>query len=62
LFTMGPDDAVEAVKLLKPKKVIPSHYNTWPPIAQEPQKWAERVRVETKAEPIVVQPGQAVTL
>ena len=62
LFTMGPDDALEAVKLLKPKKVVPSHYNTWPPIAQDPQKWAERVRTETQAEPIVVQPGQAITL
>jgi L-ascorbate metabolism protein UlaG (beta-lactamase superfamily) len=62
LFTMGPGDAVEAVKLLKPKKVIPSHYNTWPPIAQDPQKWAERVRAETQAEPIVIQPGGTVQL
>ena len=44
LFTMGPDDALEAVKLLKPKRVVPSHYNTWPPIAQDAQQWAERVR------------------
>jgi L-ascorbate metabolism protein UlaG (beta-lactamase superfamily) len=57
LFTMGPDDALEAVKLLKPKKVVPSHYNTWPPIAQDANKWAERVRAETKSEPIVVSPG-----
>ena len=62
LFTMGPDDALEAVKLLRPKKVIPSHYNTWPPIAQDPQKWAERVRGETSAEAIVVQPGQLLQL
>jgi len=62
LFTMGPDDALEAVKLLNPKKVIPSHYNTWPPIAQDPQQWAARVRTETQAEPIVVQPGGTVKL
>jgi L-ascorbate metabolism protein UlaG (beta-lactamase superfamily) len=62
LFTMGPDDALEAVKLLKPRKVIPSHYNTWPPIAQDANKWAERVRAETKSEPIVVTPGGIVTL
>ena len=49
---MGPDDALEAVKLLKPKKVVPSHYNTWPPIAQDANKWAERVRAETKSEPV----------
>ena len=57
LFTMGPDDALEAVKLLKPKQVVPSHYNTWPPIAQDPNEWAERVRAETKTTPIVVAAG-----
>jgi L-ascorbate metabolism protein UlaG (beta-lactamase superfamily) len=62
LFTMGPDDALQAVKLLRPKKVVPSHYNTWPPIEQDPQMWAERVRAETKAEPIVVKPGQPFTI
>jgi L-ascorbate metabolism protein UlaG (beta-lactamase superfamily) len=62
LFTMGPDDAVEAVKLLKPKRVVCSHYNTWPPIAQDPQKWAEAVKSKTKAEPIVLKPGESLTL
>ena len=62
LFTMGPDDALEAVKLLKPKRVVPSHYNTWPPIAQDPQQWAEKVRSQTKAEPIVLKPGESITL
>jgi len=62
LFTMGPDDALEAVKLLKPRKVIPSHYNTWPPIAQDANQWAQRVRTETKAEPIVLAPGETVSL
>jgi L-ascorbate metabolism protein UlaG (beta-lactamase superfamily) len=62
LFTMGPDDAVEAVKLLKPKRVICSHYNTWPPIAQDPQKWAEKVRSQTKAEPVVLHPGESFTI
>ena len=36
LFTMGPDDALEAVKLLGAKRVVPSHFNTWPPIALRP--------------------------
>ncbi|HEY2894469.1 MAG TPA: metal-dependent hydrolase [Pirellulales bacterium] len=61
-FTMGPDDALEAVKLLSPKRVVPSHYNTWPPIAQDPHPWAARVRAETKAEPIVLEPGGTLTL
>jgi len=61
-FTMGPDDALAAVKLLEPRRVVPSHYNTWPPIAQDAAQWAERVRAETKAEPIVVEPGAKLKL
>lgn len=57
LFTMGPDDSLQAIEWLKPKKVAPAHYNTWPPIAQDTTQWAERVRAKTKAEPIVVEPG-----
>ena len=62
LFTMGPDDALEAVKLLKPRRVAPSHYNTWPPIAQDAAAWAERVRAETAAEPLVVTPGGVIPI
>jgi L-ascorbate metabolism protein UlaG (beta-lactamase superfamily) len=27
-FTMGPDDALRAVKLIEPAQVIPIHYDT----------------------------------
>jgi L-ascorbate metabolism protein UlaG (beta-lactamase superfamily) len=57
-YTMGPDDAVRAVKLVQPKKVLPIHYSTWPVIEQDAFAWAARVRAETKAEPIVLAPGQ----
>jgi L-ascorbate metabolism protein UlaG (beta-lactamase superfamily) len=56
-FTMGPDDALRAVKLLQPKKVFPIHYNTWPLITQDAAAWARRVRAETKAEVVVPGPG-----
>ena len=36
-FTMGPEDAAYAVQLLKPRIVVPVHYNTFPPIKQDPQ-------------------------
>jgi L-ascorbate metabolism protein UlaG (beta-lactamase superfamily) len=62
LFTMGPDDALAAVKLLKPKQVIPSHFGTWPPIAQNPQAWAKRVEAETPSIPVVLKPGESVEL
>lgn len=61
-FTMGPDDAVRATKLIQPKRVIPAHYNTWPLIEQDAPAWAERVRKETASEPHVLQPGESVTL
>jgi L-ascorbate metabolism protein UlaG (beta-lactamase superfamily) len=59
VFTMGPDDAIEAVKLLRPRCVAPSHYNTWPPIAQDAKAWAQRVRAETEARPIVPALGES---
>jgi L-ascorbate metabolism protein UlaG (beta-lactamase superfamily) len=57
MYTMGPDDSIDAVKLLNPKRVAPCHYNTWPPIAQDAAAWAERVRSHTAAEPVVLEPG-----
>jgi L-ascorbate metabolism protein UlaG (beta-lactamase superfamily) len=62
LFTMGPDDSLDAIKLLGPKRVAPCHYNTWPPIAQDAAAWAERVRSHTAAEPIVLEPGGQISL
>lgn len=61
-YTMGPDDALRAVKLLNPRVVIPMHYETWDLIAQDPQAWAARVRAETTTEPVVLQVGASYTL
>jgi L-ascorbate metabolism protein UlaG (beta-lactamase superfamily) len=57
-YTMGPDDALRAVKLLQPKKVLPIHYNTWDLIAQDAAAWAQRVRRETGAQAVVLKPGE----
>lgn len=38
-FTMGPEDAAYAVELLNPKLAIPVHYNTFPPIVQNPEEF-----------------------
>ena len=61
-FTMGPDDALRAVKLIRPAHVIPIHYNTWGLIAQDADAWAARVRSETQAVPHVLKPGQSLTI
>lgn len=58
LFTMGPEDSVTATNLVKPKFVLPTHYNTWPPIEQNAEQWAEEIRSKTKSQPAVLQPGE----
>ncbi|MEQ9400278.1 MAG: metal-dependent hydrolase [Longimicrobiales bacterium] len=49
-YTMGPDDAVLAIDMIQPRVVIPIHYDTWPPIAQDADAFValvgERARVE----------------
>jgi L-ascorbate metabolism protein UlaG (beta-lactamase superfamily) len=60
-YTMGPDDALRAVKLIEPKHVIPVHYSTWDLIAQDPHAWAARVEAETEAKAHVLKPGDTVT-
>jgi hypothetical protein len=57
-FLAYPDDALRAVELLKPRKVIPIHYNTWPLIAQDAAAWAERVKKKTGTEAVVLKPGE----
>ncbi len=61
-FTMGPEDSIEAVKLLNPKLVLPCHYNTWPPIEQDADAWAAQVKRQTAAEPIVLAPGGSIEI
>ena len=62
LFTMGPSDSVEATKFINPKQVLPAHYNTWPPIEQDVAAWAESIRSQTSAEPVVLKPGDSLTV
>jgi L-ascorbate metabolism protein UlaG (beta-lactamase superfamily) len=52
-FTMGPDLATRAAEMIKPKVAIPVHYNTWPPIEQDPADF-KPAGVEVKA----MRPGE----
>lgn len=61
-YTMGPDDALRAVKMLEPAQIVPIHYNTFDVIAQDPHAWAERVERETNAKVHVITPGESVTI
>ena len=57
-FTMGPEDAAYAVSLLKPKIVVPIHYNTFPPIVQDPNDFAKLVE---DADVQILKPGEEVS-
>lgn len=57
-YTMGPDDALRAVQLVRPKVVIPTHYDTWDLIAQDAHAWGARVATESTAQPVVLKPGE----
>lgn len=56
-FTMGPTDAALATTWLKPKKVTPIHYNTFPIIAQDPQAFFQLIP-EDQALPLAI--GQVI--
>ena len=60
-YTMGPDDALRAVKFLNPKVVIPIHFGTWGLIEQNAEAWAARVQAETAAKAVVLKPGGTYT-
>lgn len=61
-FTMGPEDALRAVKLIEPQQVIPIHYDTFDVIKQDPHAWVARIQKETSAKAIVINPGESLTL
>ena len=61
-YTMGPDDAIRAISLLRPEYVIPGHYNTFPVIRQDVEAWSAQVKTGTSAKPVVLSPGQSYTL
>jgi L-ascorbate metabolism protein UlaG (beta-lactamase superfamily) len=61
-FTMGPDDALRAVKLVHPKVAIPIHYNTFDLIKQDANAWATRVEQETDTKAVVLKPGESYSI
>lgn len=60
-YTMGPDDALRALELIRARQVLPVHYNTFPPIAQDGDAFIRRASllgVGGKA----LKPGEDLTL
>jgi L-ascorbate metabolism protein UlaG (beta-lactamase superfamily) len=60
-FTMGPDDALQALELLRPKAVVPVHYNTFDLLKQDGDAFAvhaEAIGVRGHA----LKPGSSIEL
>lgn len=58
-YTMGPSDALSAVKLLRPRYVMPIHFGTFPLLAQDAAAFKGRIEGETNARGLVLEPGEA---
>ncbi len=58
-FTMGPKQATEAAKAVKAKIVMPMHYNTFPPIRQDPGAFVKMLSGQKGLVPV---PGKPIEL
>ena len=61
-YTMGPADAAIAVEMLKPKIVVPMHYNTFDLIRQDPQLFKAAVEEKGSSLVEVMDPGAELIL
>ena len=61
-FTMGPDDALEALAFLKPTIVIPCHFGTFPMLVPDMDDWAATVRASTTVQPVLLDIDQSFEL
>lgn len=59
-FTMGPADAARAAEFVGAKTIIPCHFNTFPPIRQDPEAFRAKVAERApEATVVVLSPGDA---
>ncbi len=59
-FTMGPEDAARAVEFVEPAVVVPMHYDTWPVIEQDPERFRALVGGMARVE--IMAPGETLAL
>ncbi len=58
-FSMDSISAVNALKQMRAKFVVPMHYNTFEKIRVDEREFFERVRRSTRSTPLALQVGQA---
>lgn len=59
-YTMGPEDAVDAARLIAPKVVVPIHYKTFPVLLQDASDFKASVESRTGATCLLLEPGESV--
>jgi L-ascorbate metabolism protein UlaG (beta-lactamase superfamily) len=59
LFTMSPREAALACRMLRPAKVIPMHFGTFPPLTGRPEQLRERI-AGLETEIWALEPGKTV--
>ncbi|RLE54753.1 MAG: metal-dependent hydrolase [Thermoprotei archaeon] len=59
VFTMDPRQAAKFTEILRPKVVIPMHYNTFPVIRQDPELFKRLVKEKVpEVEVVILKPGE----
>ncbi len=60
LYTMSPPEAALACRLLKPARVIPTHFGTFPALSGTPEQLAELIRDLPETQVWRLEPGRPV--
>jgi L-ascorbate metabolism protein UlaG (beta-lactamase superfamily) len=60
-FTMGPREAALACRLLRPQKVIPMHFGTFPLLVGRPAQLQDLLRGQPETEVVALEPGRSFT-
>jgi L-ascorbate metabolism protein UlaG (beta-lactamase superfamily) len=62
-FTMGPEDAVIAAQMLRPRYVFPMHFNTFPVVQQDGNAFIDQLnRKAPESKGILLESGQIIQL
>jgi len=60
LYTMSPREAALACRLLQPKKIVPMHFGTFPPLTGRPEQLADLIRDLSGTAVWPLEPGKPV--
>ncbi len=63
VFTMGPEEAAFACKMIGPRYAIPEHFGTFPVLVQTADEFVKQVRHDApKTKTLVINPGKEISI